>query len=74
MNDAPNEDLIPLSQAHLLVEKITDEVIDKKTCYNWANRGLEDASGTRHYLKTVRRVGRRATTKEWIIEFLEKIT
>lgn len=73
MLDSANEDLIPMSQAHLLVEKLTDEVIDRKTCYNWMSRGLEAPSGIRHYLKTVRRVGRLATTKDWVMEFLEKI-
>jgi len=71
MNDAPIKDLISLSQAYKIVEELTETTIDQRTCYNWAHKGLEGDGGKKIKLKIVTRLGRYATTRAWIEEFLE---
>lgn len=73
MNNAPIKDLISLSKAYKIVEKLTDQVIGARTCYNWAHRGLEDKAGQVQKLRIVTRLGKYATTEAWIEEFLERI-
>lgn len=70
MNSAPLKDLISLSQAYKIVEELTDMTICPRTCYNWTKIGLLGVNQEHIKLKFVIRLGRYATTRAWIEEFI----
>lgn len=46
----------------------------RQTVHNWATTGVERGLGRIVKLKTVKRVGIRYTTKEWVREFLDEVS
>jgi len=46
----------------------------RQTIYNWALHGIERGLGRTVTLRTIRRAGRLATTRQWVQEFIDEVS
>jgi hypothetical protein len=65
--------LLRLAEVPKLLKKLSGLDRNRKTIYNWANKGKTNYSGEHIVLRTISKAGVKFTTRAWVNKFLVEL-